>query len=80
MVAAGQDLMSYSARRRAHCAKGGPVILVQPDIEPNLVFTYGIDGSLYDEHVTGPGGLWARWRAEGGIEPAPAPVARVGPS
>ncbi len=54
--------------------KGGPVILVQPDNEPNLVFTYGIDGSLYDEHVTGPGGLWARWRAEGGLAPVPAPV------
>ena len=54
--------------------KGGPVILVQPDNEPNLVFTYGIDGSLYDEHVTGSGGLWARWRAERGLAPVPAPA------
>ncbi len=53
--------------------KGGPVILVQPDNEPNLVFSYGIDGSLYDEHVTGPGGLWARWCAQRGIAPVPAP-------
>jgi beta-galactosidase len=57
--------------------KGGPVILVQPDNEPNLVFTYGIEGSLYDEHVTGAGGLWARWCAERGAAPvlAPAPNA-----
>ncbi len=53
--------------------KGGPVILVQPDNEPNLVFTYGLDGSLYDEHITGASGLWARWRAAAGAAPAEVP-------
>lgn len=56
--------------------KGGPVILVQPDNEPNLVFTYGIEGSLYDGHITGPSGLWARWQAAAGrpsVAPAPDP-------
>lgn len=41
--------------------RGGPVILVQPDNEPNLVFTYGVEGSLYDPHVIGDDGLWPQW-------------------
>lgn len=43
---------------------GGPLILLQPDNEPNLVFTYGVDGSLYDEHVIGDEGLWPKWVKE----------------
>ena len=40
---------------------GGPIILLQVDNEPNLVFTYGVEGSLYDEHVIKRGGLWEKW-------------------
>lgn len=44
--------------------RGGSVILSQPDNEMNLVFTYGVSGSLYDDYVIGDGsreGLWQEW-------------------
>jgi hypothetical protein len=43
---------------------GGNVILFQPDNEMNLAFSYGFDGSLYDDHVMGAEGepgLWQEW-------------------
>jgi beta-galactosidase len=43
---------------------GGPIIMLQVDNEPNLVFTYSVEGSLYDEHVLEREGLWARWLEE----------------
>lgn len=47
---------------------GGPVILSQPDNEVNYLFTYGLDGSLYDEHVLGKTtsqeSLWPKWLKE----------------
>jgi beta-galactosidase len=44
-------------------ANGGPIVLQQVDNEPNLVFSYGVEGSLYDPHVLGNGGLWEQWLA-----------------
>jgi beta-galactosidase len=47
--------------------KGGPIILFQPDNEPNLVFTYGLDESLYDLYIIGDEkseGLWHKWLVE----------------
>jgi beta-galactosidase len=44
--------------------RGGTLILTQPDNEMNLVFSYGLDGSLYDAHVIGDRrrpGLWQTW-------------------
>ncbi len=42
---------------------GGSIILMQVDNEPNLTFSFGVPGSLYDPHVIGGGGLWERWLA-----------------
>ncbi len=47
--------------------RGGTVILSQPDNEMNLVFTYGVNGSLYDDYVIGDEaheGLWHEWLRE----------------
>ena len=42
--------------------RDGPLILFQPDNEVNLCFTFGVSGSLYDEHVIDPEiGLWKSW-------------------
>jgi beta-galactosidase len=48
---------------------GGPIILMQVDNEPNLVFSYGVEGSLYDPHVLDEGGLWAKWLGREGVSP-----------
>jgi beta-galactosidase len=40
---------------------GGPIVLMQVDNEPNLMFSYGIEGSLYDAQVLESGGLWQQW-------------------
>jgi beta-galactosidase len=50
-------------------SKNGHIILFQPDNEPNLVFTYGLDESLYDSHIlgdksSGTKGLWHNWLLE----------------
>ena len=45
-------------------SRGGNLILAQPDNEMNLIFTYGVAGSLYDDYVVGDGerpGLWQTW-------------------
>lgn len=46
---------------------GGPLLISQPDNEMNLVFTYGLGHSLYDEHTIGNGnqpGVWQDWLLE----------------
>ena len=48
---------------------GGPIILMQVDNEPNLAFSYSVEGSLYDRHVLEEGGLWAKWLGREGVEP-----------
>jgi beta-galactosidase len=67
---------------------GGPIVLQQVDNEPNLVFSYGIEGSLYDPHVIDKGGLWEQWLAAtygerwesrlGATPGGPPPVPRTG--
>ncbi len=41
----------------------GPVIMLQVDNEPNLAFSYSVEGSLYDDHVLKGEGLWPKWLA-----------------
>lgn len=49
----------------SHTIEGrGCVILTQVDNEMNLVFTFGVEGSLFDPYVVGndgKGGMWQQW-------------------
>src|SRR5438105_1531196 len=66
LVDAWYDQVIPILAERTH-DRGGPIILAQPDNEMNLVFTYGVHGSLYDDYVVGDGGregLWQEWLRE----------------
>jgi beta-galactosidase len=66
LVDAWYDQIIPLLAERTH-DRGGPVILAQPDNEMNLVFTYGVHGSLYDDYVIGDrarAGLWQEWLLE----------------
>ncbi|MDQ3811692.1 MAG: beta-galactosidase [Chloroflexota bacterium] len=66
LVDAWYDQVIPILAERTH-ERGGPVILAQPDNEMNLMFTYGVHGSLYDQYVVGDEsrhGLWQTWLNE----------------
>jgi len=52
------------------CAKGGPIILFQPDNELSAAWSYGLGNSLYDDSIIGENGLWHGWlkKKYGGLE------------
>jgi beta-galactosidase len=72
----GSDYLKYADRwyanvipflARYDVSRGGPIVLIQPDNQLNLIGTFGISGSLYDDHIIGgPGqpGMWHEWLTE----------------